>query len=120
MRSRRRMDSAPVLRTPVRIEKAGSKPPPPRLRRSTEACGEGGKTRPTGPANHRRQGYGGPPKRSAKAEAGHYVLTTMYSRLRTHDVHAGGPQRPALRNSRHPQAPPGTLGTLGTLGTRLL
>ena len=26
-----------------------------------------------GPANHLRQGYGGPPKLSAKAEAGHYV-----------------------------------------------
>src|SRR5205823_2715829 len=27
-----------------------------------------------GPANHLRQGYGGPPKRFAKAEAGPYVL----------------------------------------------
>ena len=27
-----------------------------------------------GPPNHLRQGYGGPPKRSAKVEGGHYVL----------------------------------------------
>ncbi len=27
-----------------------------------------------GPANRLRQGYGGPPKLYAKAEAGHYVL----------------------------------------------
>ena len=32
---------------------------------------------PAGPAKRLRQGYGGPPKRSAKAEAGHYVLLLM-------------------------------------------
>ena len=34
---------------------------------------------PRGPANHRRQGYGGPPKLHAKVEAGHYVLTALRS-----------------------------------------
>jgi sulfofructose kinase len=32
----------------VQSKRGGSKPPPPRLRRSTEATGEGGRTRPTG------------------------------------------------------------------------
>ena len=35
-----------------------------------------------GPANHLRQGYGGPPKRSGKVEAGHYVLSLVVSGLR--------------------------------------
>jgi sulfofructose kinase len=32
----------------VQSKRGGAKPPPPRLRRSTEATGEGGRTRPTG------------------------------------------------------------------------
>ena len=53
----------------------------------------------SGPADRRRQGYGGPPKLHAKAEAGHYRRLDLFTRSSDLPL-SGGPESPRYINSQ--------------------